>query len=181
MSKWTEVQRKRLGEALKDSCPGTHDSSIYWSSNTRTDDLRAALAEIERQTKRADDAERAKYGTPCKCEAWIEACRITELRAEAAEAKLAEAQTSIKLQAAALDVWRAANPDGTGGMLGALAAERERERELRQAIRDADAGAAEAEHYLIDPTPTRAGNAFNQIQQARGYLRAALRDEEPKR
>jgi hypothetical protein len=35
---------------------------------------------------KVEELERTKYGTPCKCELWIEACRLAEERAEKAEA-----------------------------------------------------------------------------------------------
>lgn len=43
---------------------------------------------LEKTKTERDEAQRAKYGTPCKCESWMETCRLAEERAEGAESKL---------------------------------------------------------------------------------------------
>ncbi len=50
--------------------------------------VRSLEADLKAERERADEAERSKYGTPCKCESWIETCRQAEERAEATEALL---------------------------------------------------------------------------------------------
>ena len=53
-------------------------------------ELEAAEERIAGLIERAEFAERAKFGTPCRCESWIYACGKAEDRAEAAEARCKE-------------------------------------------------------------------------------------------
>jgi hypothetical protein len=59
---------------------------------------RAKIAEAER-----DEAQRAKYGTPCRCVAWTQACGLAEERAEIAEAKITVMQEQINALQAKVD------------------------------------------------------------------------------
>ncbi len=44
--------------------------------------VRSLEADLKAERERAEEAERAKHGTPCKCESWIDACRQAEELAE---------------------------------------------------------------------------------------------------
>lgn len=52
---------------------------------------RQLVADLAAAEERAENAERAKYGTPCHCESWIAACRDAENERDALAAKLEEA------------------------------------------------------------------------------------------
>ena len=54
--------------------------------------LEKAKQELAALRAEPEEVQRAKYGTPCKCESWIAACAVAEKRAEAAEAALATAR-----------------------------------------------------------------------------------------
>jgi len=58
-------------------------------------DLEACEKERDDAIERAEFAERAKFGTPCKCQSWIDTCGKAEDRAERAEALLREARDLI--------------------------------------------------------------------------------------
>jgi hypothetical protein len=53
------------------------------------------LAFAKEAEERAEKSERAKFGTPCRCESWIEACRIAEERAETLQSRLDEAVEAV--------------------------------------------------------------------------------------
>ena len=54
--------------------------------------IASLCAELVTLRAELEEVQRAKYGTPCKCESWIAACAVAEKRAEAAEAALATAR-----------------------------------------------------------------------------------------
>ena len=83
----TERTAREMAEAELAALRSTDTSvgrAIALAVEASQDRLRAEKAESER-----DEAQRAKYGTPCKCESWIETCRLAEERAEKAEADVA--------------------------------------------------------------------------------------------
>lgn len=55
----------------------------------------AAIARAEKAERWRDEAQRAKYGTPCRCESWIEEARISEERAIKAESALTARDATI--------------------------------------------------------------------------------------
>lgn len=52
-----------------------------WANEERVDDLKRALLDARAER---DEAQRAKYGTPCRCESWIETCGKAEDERDAA-------------------------------------------------------------------------------------------------
>lgn len=59
-------------------------------------DLSALQVERDKLLERAESAERAKYGTPCKCESWIETCGAAEAARDVLEIQLKEVREELK-------------------------------------------------------------------------------------
>ena len=50
----------------------------YKLNRAETAESHARAAEERAAERERDEAQRAKYGTPCRCESWISACRGAE-------------------------------------------------------------------------------------------------------
>lgn len=57
--------------------------------------VKSAQAELAKVREERDEAQRAKYGTPCSCESWIAQVRASEERAESAEARVKELEAAL--------------------------------------------------------------------------------------
>lgn len=57
--------------------------------------LTAARAQVELLKEERDEAQRAKYGTPCRCESWIETCRLAEEERDKLAAQVALLQQQL--------------------------------------------------------------------------------------
>lgn len=96
------------------------------SMHTLLSEIESLSSRLSKAEEERDEAQRAKYGTPCRCESWIETCRIAEEERDAARAE-------VERLKAALDGRHNEN-DLLRKMLSSSQAEVER---LRVTIRDA--------------------------------------------
>ena len=132
---WTDEAKARLEADIS----GEPFDGVYLLTRQRAD-IRAALEEIERRGLQYPDdlgISRDAAGLSARCAELRDRLVAQGKRAEAAEARLAEAERIVGLQNAALDVWKGAYPSDDSIHLAALAVA-QGDRRLRVALEQID-------------------------------------------